>query len=194
MGFRIVHPKRSIGAANQVVWQLDPEALVRGVALDAWVKPHTAEADSMRSDFATHDGSGSVAVRVVKLGPRHFRYLYAVLNLDLAHAQVSGSALNPRVIDSQGISRIEIPRTRGSYIKNFHMVGSNSEDARWRTDVTEDAVTMQTDDANQLSWGNVYSVSFDSDASPRKTTMRLYVGGVPDTAIEALSLAPMARN
>jgi hypothetical protein len=179
MAYRIVHPLRSVKSTGQVVWRLDPEGLMLGSALDAWIKPNTTTPYMMRRPFHNSDGSGSVAVRISRLGAHRYKYVYAIQNLDLAHALISGDATNPRIVDPQGIARIEIAHAPNAAITHTSLIdASGSPSDLWTNKNMTASIIWQVDRSDQLTWGSVYSVSLVSDTAPTRGTIRLSVGEI----------------
>jgi hypothetical protein len=182
MGYRVIHPTRLTASNQQISWRLDPGELSQGTVLNHWVSSGANRGQALKRTFSMVDGSGSVAVRVISLGGHRYRYIYAIMNFDLVHAQVVGETSSPRVVDPHGIDRIEIPHAPQAKLVEVHSFGPDSDaTVPWSSKVTPEAAIWEAVPSGELTWGSVYTISMESVEGPVHGTMRLHVGGTEPT-------------
>jgi hypothetical protein len=192
-GFREVHPRKVPGANGFAAWQLDPSALQKGFVTDHWVTPpaHSRYASNVR--FVTAAGSGRVVVRVVPISKTRYQYTYAIHNIDLVAAHTSGEAPRLRIDSSHGIDRIALPATKGSQIEDASSSGRGG-DSVWLFDSGEDQASWRAPEGQDLSWGSIHTLRFQSDMPPHSGTMRLHVNdAAAPIDIEVTTIVPSFR-
>jgi len=136
----------------------------RGFAIDAWAGARkTVIAETVPPiKFQSNDGRAILAAKVTDLGGGRWRYVYALLNVDM---------------DRQ-VSSLEIPIPTGANVTEvlFHASthhgepinapgGTAIDNAPWSATVSAASVKWTTT-TNPLRWATVHTFSFVADRSP----------------------------
>jgi hypothetical protein len=160
-----------------------------GFALDAWTgarKSVLAET-SPPVKFSSNDGRSLLAAKATQLGSGRWRYVYALLNVDM---------------DRQ-VASFEIALTANTNITDvaFHAPLHNGEAINapggiaitndpWTAATGPTAVTWTTS-TNPLRWGSVYTYSFVADRPPSNVTVTVKpFRGKGAATISATTLGP----
>ncbi|HJT98028.1 MAG TPA: hypothetical protein VJ696_06900, partial [Rhodanobacteraceae bacterium] len=175
-------------------WSLSQQANFRlGPAIDRWVDPANPGANAKSSEIAVPEGHAKVAIKVTALGNNHWRYDYAVMNLDFSRAVVEApqAGPDPRVVSNRGFDSFSVPVPAGvAVISAGAYVGDPNPNANWRTRVADGRVTWSTDTSISapggsgnppvetlptLDWGSMYTFSFTADTAPANGNATLHV-------------------
>jgi hypothetical protein len=170
-----------VGLSGFANWRLDGTQFDQGSAIDLWIRHSPSETQTKLSEIVTDRGHIKIGVRVTKVGRREYRYDYAIMNFDFALASFAGEPPNQRLVESHGISAIEVPAAAGTRI--------STDDACIRPTRTSDGGMVLTFSTTcELRWGEMRSFSFVSHAKPDERVLRLRSGD--GFAIEADILGP----
>ncbi len=156
-----------------------------GAVVDAWVDPSTPgpNADTRRIDG--RKGQLTLGVRATALGAGRWRYDYALMNHD----------------HDGGINSFSVPLPAGAVVTNtfFHDV-DRSPSSDWVPTVSPGAqIRWQSPNAAaRLTWGLLYSFSFEVDAAPSGAGRSMVKLGTPpsqtiDPVLSVRILGPIAQ-
>ncbi|MEO5560854.1 MAG: hypothetical protein ABIO49_13115 [Dokdonella sp.] len=142
-----------------------------GPLINRWVDPAAPAANTLNKELVTPLGHARVAVKATDLGGGQWRYEYAVMNFDYAHAQIDPahpSEPNMKLLSNQGFARFSIPLQPGSGNGNFRFDDADGDAGNdWTVAIGADAVTWSAPvSGNTLDWGTLYHFEFTSNAPP----------------------------
>ena len=204
MGYREVHPFKQAGLGGAAVWSMQPDALVLGPAIDAWVAPGTATTSEYSSPLQTDEGSFRVSVRVSRLPNGRWRYRYAVMNFDFARALIDpahASEPNLKVLSNAGFDAMHVQLPSGISADSLEFADADRDSGNaWAPDTGAGSVGWTAPASggtsiNTLDWGTLYSFSFVASTAPGPSQVSLHVAntgaGLP-TSYAVPSLGPRA--
>jgi hypothetical protein len=194
-------------------WSLSNQSGFKlGPAIDRWVDPANPGANAMNSEIAAAEGHAKVAVKVTALGSGHWRYDYAVMNLDFSRAVIESpdAGPDPRVVSNKGFDSFSVPVPAGVTILSAGAdVGDTNPNMSWRTSIADGRVTWNTDTSiahpgdgspqpealPTLDWGSMFTFSFTATRPPASGSATLHVAeqGSP-ASYDAATLVPAASG
>jgi hypothetical protein len=141
-----------------------------GPFIDRWVAPGVA-AERANVELASDLGSARVAVQATPLADGRWRYRYAVMNLDYAHAEIDPAHAAPpdlRVVAAHGFDRFSVPLAAGVDVATLAFADADADAANdWSASVADGALAWTAPpSANTLDWGTLYTFTFVANAAP----------------------------
>ena len=203
MGYREILPSKN-GAAWSValVGENAPDRdFFQGPALDRWVDPDAPLANAMNRELATPLGRARVAIKATDLGDGRWRYEYAVMNFDYAHAEVDpahAAEPNLRLLSNHGFAHFGVPVPAGVTVTDLRFDDADG-------DPSDDWIASNDDGtlawnapaaANALDWGTLYHFEFVADAAPSDAAITLAGAATSSESGQAYTmplLGPAAR-
>ena len=179
----------SYNASTWAATSLTP--FVRGATIDRWVSPTNPGANAFSSLIVSADGQIKTAVRAIDLGQGRWRYHYAVMNFDFARATITGNAPNTRVTDNRGLVAVSFGKGADVTIENlafFDGDGVASND--WSAAISATEIEFRRDTGNDLSWGSMYSFSFEALAAPTFGRVELVAARGTPQRLSHITLTP----
>ncbi|MBB5208499.1 hypothetical protein [Chiayiivirga flava] len=169
--------------------------LTLGPAIDRWVAPGTADPNQRNTELVIGKARSKVAVKVTDLGGGTFRYDYAVMNFDYAHAVTEGSEPNLRVLSSDGFTAFSLPVSAALDVTDIEFSDGDTDSANDWTLVDEpNRITWTAPADNRLNWGTLFRFSITANAAPIEAPARLANAQVaPVQTFDALSLVPQSE-
>lgn len=142
-----------------------------GPLLDLWIDPNSPPANSANNELATPLGRARVAARATDLGNGQWRYEYAVMNFDYAHAQIDAAhptEPNLMVDTNHGFARFSVPVPSGTNVSGLRFDDTDTDTGDdWTASTANNAVTWTAPAAgNTLDWGTMYHFEFVANAPP----------------------------
>ncbi len=173
MGYRQIAPRKN--GANWSVNLVNANApdhdFFLGPAINRWVDPAMPSAQAMNKELATPLGRARVAVKVTDHGGGRWRYEYAVMNFDYAHAQVDPA--HPRepdlkLLSNPGFEQFSVALPRGARVADIRFDDADDSAANdWTATTTADTMTWRAPaSGNTLDWGTLYYFGFSANAAP----------------------------
>ncbi|GAA0721046.1 hypothetical protein GCM10009105_31030 [Dokdonella soli] len=171
MGYRQIQPRKN--GANWSVGLVNANAPDRdfflGPAINRWVDPSASPA--MNRELATPLGRARVAVKATDLGDGRWRYEYAVMNFDYAHAYIDPAhATTPdlKLLSNHGFARFSVPLPAGVSATELRFDDADGDSGNdWIGAAGGGAVTWTAPAAgNTLDWGTLYHFEFVANAAP----------------------------
>jgi len=143
-----------------------------GPVVDRWIAPGIA-ADRANVELASELGRARVAVQATPLADGRWRYRYAVMNLDYAHAEIDPAHAAPpdlRVVAAHGFDRFRVPLAAGVDIAALAFADADGDAANdWNVRVADGALVWTAPPAaNTLDWGTLYAFTFVASAAPAR--------------------------
>jgi hypothetical protein len=176
MGWREVFFRKN--GADWSASLVDPPEFHAGPVVDFWVAPETAAQDSANAELSSALGRARVAVRVTDLGDGHWRYRYAVMNFDYAHAEID--AAHPaepdlRVVSNHGFERFRVPLGPAATASALLFDDADADPADdWTAAVDAGYVTWTAPaSGNTLDWGIMYAFELVANAPPASGEVEL---------------------
>jgi len=188
-GWREVHPAKVPGSSGFATWQLSPDTLQAGFVLGRWLRSAPRGARVESRSFATPSGGGGVGVRVVPIGAGRFRYAYAIHNSDLAVATTVSTAHGLRLEASHGIDRVELTPVAAVALSGMPPTAADVN-AEWPMTRDGERVVWNAPDGEDLTWGSLLTIDFDSPSAPRRGRMRLCARACAQDSAEVETLVP----
>lgn len=173
---------------NAYVWRFDVADFRRGSMLDRWLDGPPAGGWQRRSLVSTPQGRALLATRVKPLADGRYAYDYALFNLDLTVARVSGETPNLRVEQNLGIERFSVFADPGARVETVSFDAVAGSGAIWPGVRGEDRVAWTRGASAALDWGLTFRFGFVSDLAPRDSTAHL---GTGETIWHAATFAPL---
>jgi len=141
-----------------------------GPLIDRWVAPGVA-ADRANVELASALGRVRVAVDASALDDGRWRYRYAVMNLDYAHAEIDPARPAPpdlRVVAAHGFDRFSVPLPVGVDVATLAFADADRDPTNdWTARIADGALVWTAPPAaNTLDWGTLYTFSFVANAAP----------------------------
>jgi hypothetical protein len=154
-----------------------------GPAIDRWVDPAAPGANAASVASKTAEGQVKVAVKVTNLGGGRWRYDYAVMNLDFARAQTSGSEPNLRVLSNKGFNSFMISRGAATLSELKFSDGDLDTANDWTASIEGSNVKWTPPAGGSLDWGTMFRFSFVANKGPATATGYLGIAntGSPGT-------------
>jgi len=142
-----------------------------GPTLDLWVDPNAPPANSANEELSTPLGRARVAVKAIAIGGGQWRYEYAVMNFDYAHARIDPahpSEPNLMVDSTHGFSRFSVPFGAGVAISGLRFDDADLTAGNdWSVSTAANRVTWTAPaGSNSLDWGTLYHFEFVANAPP----------------------------
>ena len=164
---------------------------IRGATIDRWVSPSNPAANSFSTLVASSDGHSKAAVRAVDLGNGRWRYNYAVMNFDFARATIAGTPPNTTVSDNRGFVAVAFGKSTAATVENVWFFDGDANSANnWTSTVSPGLIEFRRDSGNDMSWGAMFSFSFESNQAPSFGALELVAGrGKPDRLLN-ITLTP----
>jgi hypothetical protein len=173
MGYREIQPQKNGSSWSvSLVDNTPPGANFKlGPLLNQWVDPAAPPANAANEELATRLGRARVAVKATDLGDGTWRYEYAVMNFDYAHAQIDAahpSEPNLKVDSNHGFDRFSVPVGAGVTVTGLRFDDADVDAGNdWSASTADSAVTWSAPaGANSLDWGTMYHFEFVADAPP----------------------------
>lgn len=165
-----------------------------GSAIDQWVPAGTTAPNQRNTEVVDTRGRAKVAVKVTDVGGGRYRYDYAVMNFDFAHAVTEGREPNLRVLSNDGFVSFSVPASAALEIDDIEFSDGDTDLANDWTRVEEpNRLTWSAPAGNRLNWGTLFSFSFTANAAPVEAPTRLTTAQlVPVDTLDALSLVPQS--
>lgn len=188
MGFREVLPGK-----NGTAWSFPTTSpLQAGPLISQWVDPASPTALSQAHRLTLADGRIQLAVQVSDLGGGQWRYRYALMNLDYADSQFSGSGSALRMESSRGVHGIRWLVER-SDIDNLIFRDDDRQPASdWSAPATG-PLQLTAPPGADLGWGRLASISFDSSQPPTLDEITLQLGEGQTTLLQLPAPTPAGR-
>jgi hypothetical protein len=166
-----------------------------GPAIDRWVDPAATGPNARNVMLSTAEGQVKVAVKVTPVGPRRWRYDYAVMNLDFARAQTSGAEPNLRVLSNRGFSGFELPVGAATITDLAFSDGDLDAANDWSARIEGGRLRWDAPAGHSLDWGTMFRFSFVADREPRTSPVLLNVAmpGLPASLKTPVLPAPWVR-
>jgi len=174
MAYRRIWPRKT-GA----VWSIgltaaggsvDDGNFFQGPVVNHWIDPVAPPSHSMNRELATPLGTARVAVKATNLGSGRWRYEYAVMNLDYAHAAIDPAhptSPNLRVLSNHGFARFRVGTDSGTTVSALRFDDLDDNAANdWSATTTGGRVSWNAPSGNTLDWGTLYHFEFTADAFP----------------------------
>jgi len=175
-GYREVKPAKTPTAARAAAWSMNPGPLTQGLVVDAWVGSSTPNEAVAATDIVTTDGTVRIGVKAAQLKNGRYRFRYAFANIDFAVADISGEGDKIRVTNPHGISAISIPVSSRAKLSNS---GTTAEDLLtakpWSLSRSPKALRWKSPRGNELTWGELMTIYFDSDRPPESGRIEIIV-------------------
>lgn len=173
MGYRQIAPRKN--GANWSVDLVNAKApdhdFFLGPAINRWVDPATPSSHAMNKELATPLGRARVAVKVTNLGGGLWRYDYAVMNFDYAHARVDPA--HPRepdlkLLSNHGFAQFGVALSRGARVTDIRFDdGDDDRGNDWSATTSAGTVEWTAPIAgNTLDWGTLYHFEFTANVAP----------------------------
>lgn len=191
LGLMEVVPQKVRGQGadpNAYVWRFDVTDFRRGSVLDSWLATTPAEGWQRRSLVDTPQGRALLATRVRPLADGRYAYDYALFNLDLTLARLSGSEPNLRVEQNLGIERFSVFAERNAQVVQPDFGGVAEVTGSWTAQRSDDRIAWSRGSAPALDWGLTFRFGFISDLPPHDSTAHL---GAGDSIWHAATFAPL---
>jgi len=180
MGYREILPAKnaaawSVGLVGENAADRD---FFQGPAINRWVDPSAPPANALNRELATPLGRARVAVKATDLGDGRWRYEYAVMNLDYAHAEIDPAhALEPnlRLLSNHGFARFGVPVPPGVNVTGLRFDDADGDPADdWTTSNDGGVLSWSAPvGANALDWGMLYHFEFVADTAPSDAAITL---------------------
>lgn len=169
MGHREVAFQKS--GANWSVSQVGGVNFELGPALNLWIDPDAPPANSANKELSTPLGRARVAVKATAIGGGQWRYEYAVMNFDYAHARIDPahpSEPNLMVDSTHGFSRFSVPFGAGVAISGLRFDDADLTAGNdWSVSTAANRVTWTAPaGSNSLDWGTLFHFEFVANAPP----------------------------
>ena len=174
LAYRQIWPRK-----NGATWSIgltasgggvDDGNFFQGPAIDRWVNPAAPPANAASRTLSTPLGRARVAVKATNLGAGQWRYEYAVMNLDYAHAAVDPAHPSPpnlRVVSNHGFRRFEVAFAAGTAVSNIHFSDADDDSANdWTASTAGNRIAWTAPAGNTLDWGTLYHFEFTASAAP----------------------------
>lgn len=160
----------------------DVDEFHQGPALDAWVDSSAPGPGRDSALLETGDGRIRVAMRATDLEDGSWRYDYVVANHDFARAETTGNEPDLAVVDSAGLTAVEIPRVETITISSTGFARADrTTGSDWEVSIQSDGVRWQDPSGTPLNWGRAFRFSLVADRPPGPVTVRLYpASGAPE--------------
>lgn len=196
MGYREILPVKNAAAwsIRLVGENAADRDFFQGPAINRWVDPNAASAHALNRELATPLGRARVAVKASDLGDGRWRYEYAVMNLDYAHAEIDPAhALEPnlRLLSNHGFARFEVPLPAGVTASDLRFDDADGDPADDWSAANSDGVLSWSAAAaaNALDWGTLYYFEFVADAAPSDAAITLIAAATSNAVGPAYSLS-----
>jgi hypothetical protein len=185
MGFREFEPDYA------GMWrELNPSAYQPGPVLDFWVNPSAPGANARSTEVVLPDGKLKLAVRARLQVNGNWRYDYALMNVDYAQAQLqaeNGSVANWRMLARSAVSGLKLPLGSGNVASAIQFYDADASLADWNVQEARQQLRFSAANlATQLTWGNVYSFSFETAAAPMMGDAFVELDNNADVSIASL--------
>jgi len=189
MGHRRIQPRKN--GANWSVPLVGADAPERdffiGPTINRWVDPAAPSPNATNRELATPLGRARVAMKATGLGGGRWRYEYAVMNFDYAHARIDPAHAgepNLKVLSNHGFGRFSVPLPRGVHASDLRFDDADAAaDNDWRATTRGGAVTWTAPPSgNTLDWGLLFHFEFVADAAPAADRTIMLVGVATDDA------------
>lgn len=174
MAYRRIWPRK-----NGAVWSIgltaaggpvDDGNFFQGPVINRWIDPVTPPSHSMNKEIVTPLGRVRVAVKATNAGSGRWRYEYAVMNFDYAHAAIDPahpSSPNLRVLSNHGFSRFRVGIDSGTSVTALRFDDLDDDTANnWVATTGGERVAWNAPAGNTLDWGTLYHFEFTADAFP----------------------------
>lgn len=160
-------------------------ALSNGPLINHWVNPADADPLTENQLIDVADGRLRLAVRVQNLGGE-WHYRYALMNLDYADAEFSGSEPGMlRLLSQIGAVGLRWPLSRDDAMQaGWRDEGGDSSSA-WRA-LTGTSLGLEATTALGLGWGRMLVFEFRSRFAPQAGTITLSLGASDSVAVNSL--------
>ncbi|HEY0229613.1 MAG TPA: hypothetical protein VGC55_00055 [Dokdonella sp.] len=196
MGYREILPAKhaaawSIGLVGENAADRD---FFQGPAINRWVDPNAPPASALNRELATPLGRARVAVKATALGDGRWRYEYAVMNLDYAHAEIDpahATEPNLRLRSNHGFVRFGVPLPAGTNVTGLRFDGADGAAADdWIASSANGMLAWSAPaTANALDWGTLYHFEFVADTAPTQATIALAGAPTASEGEQAYTLA-----
>lgn len=169
MGYREVAFQK-VGA-NWSIARVGGTDFALGPAVNLWVDPGAPPANSANEELSTPLGRARVAVKATAIGGGQWRYEYAVMNFDYAHARIDPahpSEPNLMVDSTHGFSRFSVPFGAGVAVSGLRFDDADLTAGNdWPASTAANRVTWSAPaGSNSLDWGTLYHFEFVANAPP----------------------------
>jgi hypothetical protein len=169
MGHREVALQKT--GANWSITQVGGVNFGLGPVVNLWVDPNAPPANAANKELSTPLGRARVAVKATAIGGGQWRYEYAVMNFDYAHARIDPahpSEPNLMVDSSHGFSRFSVPFGAGVAISGLRFDDADLTAGNdWSVGTAANRVTWTAPaGSNSLDWGTLYHFEFVANAPP----------------------------
>ncbi|MEO5560853.1 MAG: hypothetical protein ABIO49_13110 [Dokdonella sp.] len=180
MGYREIQPQKN--GANWLVNLVDANAadhdFFAGPAINRWVDPVSPPPYAMNRELATPLGRARIAVKATSLGSGQWRYEYAVMNFDYAHAAIDpahASEPNMKLLSNHGFVRLSVPLPAGVVATNLRFDDADNDTGNDWVATSGNGAVMWTASApgDALDWGKLNHFEFTAGAAPATNSLTL---------------------
>jgi len=180
MGYREIQPQKTgaMWTMPLVNASAPDNDFFLGPALNRWIDPATPPANAMNQELVTPLGRARIAVKTTDLGGGQWRYEYAVMNFDYAHAQIDAahpSEPNMKLLSNHGFSSFSVPLPTGVSATDLRFDDADGDAGNdWTATTTANAVTWTAPaSGNTLDWGTLYHFEFTTSVAPLPNTVNI---------------------
>ncbi|GIX35902.1 MAG: hypothetical protein KatS3mg126_1681 [Lysobacteraceae bacterium] len=160
-------------------------SLQQGPVIERWVSRHAATPRQHASRLDSTEGSLQVAVRVEETGACRYRYRYAIMNLDHAHAVFSGTPPNLRLQSSTGLAGLRWPIPRAAIEQPRFRDDDRNPGNDWPVPAAGE-LHLAAPAGADLGWGRMIHFRFDSARAPQPGLVELVLGDGSMQAVQTL--------
>lgn len=196
MGYREIQPQKN--GANWSVNLVDVNGadhdFFLGPAINRWVDPVSPPPFAMNRELVTPLGRARVAVKASSLGGGQWRYEYAVMNFDYAHASIDPAHANEpnmKLLSNHGFVRLSVPLPAGVTATNLHFDDADGDAGNDWVATNGNGAVMWTASvaADALDWGKLNHFEFTASVAPAADTLTLVGAATPSEGALSYTLA-----
>lgn len=180
MGYREILPVKSVAAwsIGLVGEDAADHDFFQGPAINRWVDPDSPPANALNRELATPLGRARIAAKATDLGGGRWRYEYAVMNLDYAHAEIDPAHArepNMKLLSNHGFVRLSVPLPEAVNVTDVRFDDANDDPTDdWSAAIADGALTWSArTGATALDWGVLYHFEFVADVLPSDNAIEL---------------------
>jgi hypothetical protein len=167
---------------------------VQGPLVNLWVDPNAADSQHANVELSSPFGRARVAVVVTALGGGQWRYRYAVMNFDYAHAAIDPAhptEPNLMVDADHGFKRFRVPLGAGVTATSFAFGDADAIAGNdWLAAASGGyASWIASNDTNTLDWGTLYTFELVANSAPAAGNIELVAVATPSEPEQHYSVA-----